>query len=418
MNFFTKKNYFKFTFFCYIIFFFISNINDALFLYSNYSINLKSNTIRIFLLFFLSLNLFSIKNKRNVYINNTLSRSLILLIGIIYSLILAIINNNYFFFVFRDFEVLFILFLFIKFSMDKEFLEIIIIYLKNSLIFGIILSFIGFLNLTGLDRSSTEKSLLNSFQIFLYPIYFFTLFIPLITRKKDKMIIYTALLIFIVMQVLFQKRLPTIHIFVTIIISFFLISKYKSNLIKSTILIVAILIIPILFFQEQLTGLFTRYTQYGDVIQTARYDGRYDLAYYVYSFLSNTNQIFSGIGLGGIVYGPTFWWTLYLPNMEIRNATDTIEFGAIWPFWKGGVILGYIYYFIILEVIVNFRKKIEEINIKPFYYFILIHFIFLFGENYFNQASILYVTCLGISLGLMYNERNNQKINFVNFHFF
>lgn len=327
-------------------------------------------------------------------------------------------------FVYVDFEAAALFLTGIMLGMNHFNWEHLLKVYKNVLLVGIFTNLIALAFLEGLSRDLTEGSIVNKMQVLLYPATFTIFLFPFTKNRKDKAIYLTAFLLFFIEQLIFQKRLPTIRLMVTVVFISIIVSQYRrtqfftyilnflryNSAISFAILLVIALSVVVGFnLSQSVSGLLDRYTVSGSVARTAMEDGRYQLALDVFLNIMSKGYFLFGQGFGGALSGGMIYWTIETSSSFQKFSTHVIEFGQIWPLWKGGIF----YWLLITVIFIGgiFRLPSARTNYLALscWAFTLITWLFLFGEEFWHSPMLILL--IGAALGYLYNKDISRYLN-------
>ncbi len=323
-----------------------------------------------------------------------------------------------------DFEAATLFLIGILFGINHRNWEHILKLFKRVLVLGILTNVIAITFLEGISRDVTEGSIANRMQVLLYPSTFLIFLFPFIKSRNDRIIFLSAFLLFFIEQILFQKRLPIIRLVVTMLFISIIVSQYSRtnfftyivNFLRyntaisfSILLVIGFSVIIGFNLIQSVGGLIERYTLSGSVAETAMQDGRYQLALDVFLNIVASGYLVPGQGFGGALSGGMIYWTLETSSSFKKFSTHVIEFGQIWPLWKGGIF----YWLALTTVFIGaiFRQKSARTNYLGLacWAFVLISWLFMFGENFWHTP--LLILLIGCALGYLYNKDLSRYYN-------
>lgn len=239
-----------------------------------------------------------------------------------------------------------------------------------------------------------EKPIVYQIQYVLLPSCLYIFLYDKLTRT-EKVIIATAFTLCAIEQLIFQKRLPTTRILLTLSVFLSLplifsndISNFVQKLFKRIGIIISVLLCGIIIlvyfgfsFNLYYDALVQRFFQKGDLRETIEDDTRWEIGEVFYEQLSAQNDFISGRGFGGVVYDFNFQFqddanNSYRPNSEMGIPTLIL---------KGGIFFA-IYWGIVLIIILA-RSRICFKNNYSFalWAHAIIWFIFFYGEGFVSN---------------------------------
>ncbi|MDQ7799472.1 MAG: hypothetical protein RDU76_11130 [Candidatus Edwardsbacteria bacterium] len=294
------------------------------------------------------------------------------------------------------------------------------------LAYGIILNVASLPMIESVARVDTEHSVTNKLQVLIYPVLFYIYLYKYRKNRFDKIIIMSAFLLFIIEQILFQKRLPSARIIFTLFLMTYIQNltvnpsfwTFFKNTIKRFLLIIVPLMVAILIisniinlkitdslklYNERLTG------NYG-FVHNLVYDTRLYIGYVVVDNLITSNSFLLGKGFGGYILDPRLYWTVQTDEGTFNGAAQ-IEIGQTWPVWKGGLLFWLSANALFISLAFSFRKYRKSNFSLACWAFILTHFIFLMGENIWTGPYQFYLIILGVAIGHLLGRDPEQEYN-------
>lgn len=294
------------------------------------------------------------------------------------------------------------------------------------LFYGIVLNLASLPMIRSVVREETEHSVANKLQVLIYPVLFYIYFYRYRIRKLHKAIIIVAFVVFIIEQILFQKRLPSVRIIVTLFLmtyiqnlaanpSFgaFLGSAVKRILAIGVPVAAAIFIISnvvglkiadsLKLYNERVTG------KYG-FVHNLVYDTRYYIGAVVVENLITSKSFILGKGFGGYLLDPRLYWTVDTGEGQF-NGTTQIEIGQTWPVWKGGLLFWIGINALYISLAKSFRKYRNSQFSLACWAFVLTQFIFLMGENIWTGPYQFFIILIGASIGHLLGHNAEQEFN-------
>jgi hypothetical protein len=294
------------------------------------------------------------------------------------------------------------------------------------LVYGLILNIASLPMIKSVLREDTEGSVTNKLQVLIYPTLFYIYLFKYRARRLDKVIIMATFVLFIIEQILFQKRLPSVRIIFTLFLMTYIQNlavnpsfwTFFRNAIKRVLLIglpvgAAILIISNIFglritdslklYNERVTG------KYG-FVHNLVYDTRYYIGAVVVENLVTSYSFILGKGFGGYLLDPRLYWTVDTGEGQF-NGTTQIEIGQTWPVWKGGLLFWISINALYISLAKRFRKYRSSQFSLTCWAFVLTQFIFLMGENIWTGPYQLFIILIGASIGHLLGRNAEQEFN-------
>ena len=294
------------------------------------------------------------------------------------------------------------------------------------LAYGLILNIASLPMIKSVLREDTEGSVTNKLQVLIYPTLFYIYLFKYRARRLDKVIIMATFVLFIIEQILFQKRLPSARIIFTLFLMTYIQNlatnpsfwNYLHTVIKRVLLIgvpvaVAILIISNIFglritesfkvYNERVTG------KYG-VVHNLVYDTRYYIGAVVVEDRITSKSFIRGKGFGGYLLDPRLYWTVDTGEGQF-NGTTQIEIGQTWPVWKGGLLFWIGINALYISLAKRFRKYRNSQFSLACWAFVLTQFIFLMGENIWTGPYQFFIILIGASIGHLLGRNAEQEFN-------
>ncbi len=294
------------------------------------------------------------------------------------------------------------------------------------LAYAVIVNILSLPFIKSIDRVVTESSVTNKLQVLLYPVLFYIYLFKYRVRRLDKLIIMGAFVIFIIEQILFQKRMPSMRIIFTLLVMTYLQNittrpsfwAYLGSIIKRVMLffipvVVGVLIISstvglkmsdsLQMFNERVTG------KYG-FVRNIIYDGRVYITYVVIQDLVSDYSFILGKGFGGYIIDSRLHYFVEAEG-GLFNGTSSIEIGHTWPPWKGGLLFWISINALYLSLAFSFRKYKNAYFSMVCWAFVLTHFIFLFGDNVWTGPHQFYLILLGAAIGHLLGHNSYKKFD-------
>lgn len=262
-----------------------------------------------------------------------------------------------------------------------------------------------------------DKTLTYKLQYVLLPAFFYLFQYDRLTRQ-EKYIVILALTIYSLEQVLFQKRLPTFRIILTLLFyaySLWIFSKdnFKIRLIVRRIffgLVSFLLVFQIMAFVGFNLSIYSKllvdrfYTE--DTIgQTIEDDSRWRIGETFYKALSNSNEFFSGRGMGSVIYDNSF-----LAEDELgKSYRSAAEMGLPTMLLKGGLVLVSLFSLIMFKLLRSY--KICKRNMFHFSAWVtsFLWFVFLYAEGFIGNMLSIFEIFLGFSIGVVLSAKYSKS---------
>jgi hypothetical protein len=261
-----------------------------------------------------------------------------------------------------------------------------------------------------------EKTLTDKLQYVLLPGLFY-LFQYDRLNKNERRIVVAAVTVYAIEQVLFQKRLPTLRIVVTLLIYVYSLQLFQKDGLKFDVLIKRISLFVLgIFLCIQLFGilgfnigeyadlLFQRFYKEDSVGETLDEDERWKIGAAFYETLENSNEFFTGRGIGGVVYDNSF----LLDDANGRSYRSAAEMGIPTMMLKGGIPLVAFFGFIFFKVLQLFKICKKNEFLFAGWVSVFIWFVFLYAEGFIGNYLSPFEILLGYSIGLILSS---DKIN-------
>lgn len=294
------------------------------------------------------------------------------------------------------------------------------------LAYGLVMNIASLPMIKSIMREDTEGSVTNKLQVLIYPALFYIYLFKYRVRWLDKLIIMSTFVLFIIEQILFQKRLPSVRILFTLFLMTYIqnlttnpnFGNFLRMVIKRALLIgipvtAAIFIISstvglriadsLKLYNERVTG------KYG-FVHNLVYDSRYYIGAVVVEDLITSKSFILGKGFGGYLLDPRLYWTVDTGEGQF-NGTTQIEIGQTWPVWKGGLLFWISINALYISLAKRFRKYRNSQFSLTCWAFVLTQFIFLIGENIWTGPYQLFIILIGVSIGHLLGRNAEQEFN-------
>lgn len=290
------------------------------------------------------------------------------------------------------------------------------------LVFGVAVNFLSLFSSDTFVRSMLEeKSLAYKLQYILLPSFFYLFQLDSLTRK-EKIIVLSAVILYFLEQILFQKRLPTFRVITTLIFYFYSIKlltkgKFGTKLIVRRFLIFSISV----FLTVQLFALvgfniseyggllFDRFFNEGTVGETIADDSRWKIGETFYQNLEKTNEYFSGRGIGSVIYDNTFLFE----DTSGRSYRSAAEMGLPTMLLKGGIVLIGLFALILIKFIGLFKVCRKDEYLFGAWATVIIWFIFLYSEGFIGNLLSVFEILLGYSIGMVLSAASQNGKRFI-----
>jgi hypothetical protein len=289
------------------------------------------------------------------------------------------------------------------------------------LFFGVIANVLSLFSSDTFIRSLIEeKSLTYKIQYILIPGFFYLFQFDKL-NKNEKRIVIASVTIYALEQVLFQKRLPTLRVLITLLIYIYSIGLFGKSGISSRIIVQRIFIFVFgIFFAVQLFALLgfdiseyfellvERFYKEDTVEDTIDEDERWKIGEAFYEALQNSNEFFSGRGIGSVIYDNSF-----LMNDSMgRSYRAAAEMGLPTILLKGGVIFVGIFVLILIKVTQLYKVCRKNEYLFAAWVTVMVWFIFLYAEGFIGNLLSMNEILLGYSIGLVLSSSSYNGHNF------
>jgi len=295
-------------------------------------------------------------------------------------------------------------------------------------VMGFVVNLLGLQNINLLLENNTSDRIARDLLAYksraaidIWPILLLTIYIW--KSRGVAMLIFTMAFFALILQILFQKRLPVAEVIAFYFIFFLSISRNRKQQITSSqgkmgkglklnlvLILIPLGIITILFlgpsFEGQLTGLVNRYS-IGD-------ESRIGEAVAMVTSLQDW-EVLTGRGMGGYFEYTDksgYVWGSYIDNAKVIGKT-TLHVGILMPMLKGGVYLMIVFY-------AGFILVFQKLSLYTFDYFSFAAiayvtvklFVFLQG-GFLIMASVFDVILVGLCLGHLLAENTVKLQNII-----
>jgi hypothetical protein len=275
-------------------------------------------------------------------------------------------------------------------------------------------------------REDAEHSVTNKLQVLLWPVMSYIYLFKYRARRLDKIIIMSAFVLFIIEQVLFQKRMPSIRIIFTLLLMTYIQNistnpnfwSYLGTVVKRVMLFFIPVIIGGLIItntvglkmSDSLKMLNERATGKYGFVRTVIYDGRVYITYVVLQDIITDYSFILGKGFGGYIIDSRLHYFVEAEGGQF-NGTSQIEIGQTWPVWKGGLLFWLSINALYLSLAFSFRKYRNSNFSLACWAFVLTQFVFLMGDNIWTSPLQIYLILLGASIGHLLGRNHEQENN-------
>ena len=317
-------------------------------------------------------------------------------------------------------------FIFVLIGFQREFFTTIKKAMFITLVVGICANIFGLLSAETFVRALVEeKTLAYKMQYMLIPAFYYLFLYDTLT-KAERRIVIIAICIYGIEQILFQKRLPTLR--VVIYLAFYTYSltlfgknggiKFAEIIQRIGLFIIGIFVViqlvSIIGFKvdEYFTLLIERFYGKGEnVSETLEEDSRWEIGNIFYESLWNSGEIFTGRGLGGIVYDQTF----IKDDENGFTYRSAAELGIPTMLLKGGFLLVGLFAIYLVKIGKLYKKVKQNVYLFAAWINVIIWFLFLYPEgfigNYYNPFEILLAYSIGMLLSFKIKDMKEYEPN-------
>lgn len=288
------------------------------------------------------------------------------------------------------------------------------------LVFGIAFNFYSlFTSDTFIRALLEEKTLAYKLQYMLIPGFYYIMFYDKL-NKNEKWIVLVSVLLYALEQVIFQKRLPTIRVFITLLFYLYSINLFskgssrQSTLFRKICLILIVVFIFVQFFTligldiaNYFELLIERFYTSDTLEETLDEDARWLIGESFYESLQESNQFFSGRGLGSVVYDNSFLMT----DENGRPFRSSAEMGIPTILLKGGFPLLFLFVIILIRFLLMYKKVIKNVYLFGSWAIVIVWFIFLYAEGFIGNNSSPFEVLLAYSIGFVLSNPSEARIN-------
>ena len=350
--------------------------------------------------------------------NYTIQRIFLILIG--YMILISILNTDktsavfeYDLFTFLRFYIALVI------GFRREYFNTIKNALMLFLLFGIFFNFYSLFTADTFIRAYVEeKTLAYKLQYMLLPGFYYLMFYQELD-KNEKRIVLISVFFYALEQILFQKRLPTVRVFVCLIFFLYSINLFAKGQLKIISLISKVVLILLVFFvfSQLLTSLGFNIAQYSELLferfyisdtieETFNEDTRWLIGESFYESLHQSGHFFSGRGIGGVVYDNTF----LMSDESGRLYRSASEMGIPTIILKGGFPLLFFFGFLLMSFILKYKKATKNIYLFANWSTVIIWFIFLYAEGFIGNNSSPFEILLAYSIGFVLSNPTEFRI--------
>ena len=257
----------------------------------------------------------------------------------------------------------------------------------------------------GYDALSTEGSTTGLMAYDMSPILDFWPFLFLLgffnkKIKKFRIVIYLPFIIYLLFQLFFLKRAPSVRAISILILATFIKMKLSTNnyaFIKQIFVFITLGIVILSYTPE---GLKERFK----TKDTARQDESLGML----SQLNPLEFVF-GRGLGGY-YNVQRGGVVQYINNDGKEVSSIIHIGAAYPILKGGLLLFFLIFYHILKTVYISLKKIKKLSEEELscLVFLIVYSVFRLIEGPFSLGAIFDALLFGMSLGYLNRSKKPQ----------
>jgi hypothetical protein len=221
-------------------------------------------------------------------------------------------------------------------------------------------------------------------------------------------------------QIIFQKRLPTIRVFVCIIFYLYSVILFVEGGVKLFTLLrrFGLILFGVFAFVQFFTLIGFNVTEYGDLLierfytkdtveETLEEDTRWMIGESFYKSLQQSGQFFSGRGIGSVVYDNAF----LMSDENGKPYRSASEMGIPTIILKGGVPLLLFFGLILVKLVLMFGYVRKNIYLFASWSLVIVWFIFLYAEGFIGNNSSPYEITLAYALGLVLSKPSEARIN-------
>jgi hypothetical protein len=265
-----------------------------------------------------------------------------------------------------------------------------------------------------------EKTLTYKIQYILIPGFFYLFQFDKL-NKNERRIVTAAVIVYALEQVLFQKRLPTLRVLITLLIYIYSIGLFGKSGINSRLILQRLFIFIFgIFFAIKLFALLgfniseyfellvKRFYIEDTVQDTIDEDERWKIGESFYEALSNSNEFFSGRGIGAVIYDNTF----LMDDANGRPYRPAAEMGLPTMLLKGGVIFIGFFALIFIKFLQLYKVCRKNEYLFGAWVTVMVWFIFLYAEGFIGNILSMNEILLGYSIGLVLSSSSYNGHNF------
>lgn len=257
------------------------------------------------------------------------------------------------------------------------------------------------------ERDTDANSYLYKVQIGFVPLFLLLGYYLLEKKKNTSVFMIIAFVLYVILQFIFQKRLPLVRCVMTVIMLLYVLKGRIgfSKTIPNAILLFSIILIGVISFapKEYVNATMDRFTKEGSVSQTAQDDERYHITEDAMTLTFSTPRtILFGQGLGGAVRGYFWGKTVIDKTGKEMDGLESFEVGAANAIFKYGIIFFIAMYGFILKLLLNFKKYRHDSLALSCWLYLFVFFVFNFiGESFPNYNSIIFTAALAPCMGYL-----------------
>lgn len=214
--------------------------------------------------------------------------------------------------------------------------------------------------------------------------------------KKIRIFTYAPFLIYLLFQIFFLKRAPSVRAISILILASLIYIKLSGNnyaIIKQIFVFITIIIVTLLYTPEALADKF-------ETEDTARQDEFVGMITQL-----NPLELVVGKGLGGYYYVKNGGVSEYF-NHEGRQVNSITHIGIAYPILKGGFLLFFLIFYHILKTVFRSLIRIKKLSVEELscLVFLIVYSVFRLIEGPPSAGAIFDGLLFGMSLG--YLNRN------------
>ncbi len=255
-----------------------------------------------------------------------------------------------------------------------------------------------------------------------WPLLFLT---ARLRRAWVALFIFAGVYFVLAQQILFQKRAPTLRVALFVMVFLFVLPRLwprgrhrevlregrvrAAFLATGVVAIVVSLAVAPWLFRGQAAGLATRlsgerYSGGASGMLTWENERFFEVAMFFRTL--QPQELVFGRGFGGYFAPDTPKWGVWLEDVN-EVGRRALHVGALMPFFKGGLVLTFVYYAGLLLVLVRGRQALHEPLAAAAFFVVLMHALFLLQESWFIMSASFDLVMVGFCMGhLLSGERS------------